>query len=200
MGREANTSKADTRQRILDAAVIAFQEEGFARSTTQAIAAAAGVAEVTLFRHFGSKEELFRLAIAAVGKEAAEEEIAELLTGELRVDLLVISRQMLNYFLRHRRAMRMLMFEAEHFPEIREALAQNPREQIKMLSGYFESQMAEGRLRAADPEKLAEAFVSLHFGHALSEDLIHQKAGRAQRTDKAAERLVDLFLEGAKAD
>lgn len=200
MGREAKDVKIKARQRILEAAVEAFQQLGYARSTTQAIAEAARVAEVTLFRHFGSKEELFRMAIAEVGKEAAEEKIAELMTGELREDLMVMSRQLLGYFLRHRGPMRMLMFEAEHFPEIRRALAQNPRNQIEMLATYFEAQMAEGRLREADPRELAEAFVSLHFGQALSEDLIHEGGASDGQVEQTTERLVELFLSGVKTD
>ena len=49
-----------TRQRILEAAAESFQSLGYARTTTQALAKKAGVAEVTLFRHFGDKQKLFK--------------------------------------------------------------------------------------------------------------------------------------------
>ena len=54
-----NQPAEDTRGRILQAAVKLIVEQGYARTTTRAIAAEAGVNEVTLFRHFGSKEKLF---------------------------------------------------------------------------------------------------------------------------------------------
>jgi AcrR family transcriptional regulator len=44
---------------ILDAALRLFSQKGFLGATTRQIAREAGVAEVTLFRRFGSKEELF---------------------------------------------------------------------------------------------------------------------------------------------
>ncbi|MGH7805141.1 MAG: TetR/AcrR family transcriptional regulator [Candidatus Binatia bacterium] len=44
---------------ILDAARTTFAEKGYARTTTREIAARAGVAEVLLFRRFGSKAKLF---------------------------------------------------------------------------------------------------------------------------------------------
>lgn len=46
------------RQRILDAAREVFAQHGSIGATTRRIAEAAGVNEVTLFRHFGSKEAL----------------------------------------------------------------------------------------------------------------------------------------------
>src|SRR6516162_11513302 len=47
-----------TRERILDAAARTFSLEGIQGATTRQIARKAGVNEVTLFRHFKSKEQL----------------------------------------------------------------------------------------------------------------------------------------------
>jgi AcrR family transcriptional regulator len=49
----------------LAAAAERFAQHGVARTTTKEIAEAAGVAETALFRHFGSKTELFREAVVA---------------------------------------------------------------------------------------------------------------------------------------
>lgn len=56
---------------LLDAAATLFADQGFDNTTTQQIAAAAGVSEGILFHHFGSKKGLFselahRFAEAAV--------------------------------------------------------------------------------------------------------------------------------------
>jgi AcrR family transcriptional regulator len=55
----------ETRARILDAAARAYAQSGYQGCTTRAIATAAGVNEVTLFRVFGSKEALLEAAIAS---------------------------------------------------------------------------------------------------------------------------------------
>src|SRR6476646_2662442 len=47
-----------TRQRLLDAAFQVCSERGLHGATTREIADVAQVTEVTLFRHFGSKEKL----------------------------------------------------------------------------------------------------------------------------------------------
>ncbi len=48
------------RERILEAAYSCFSRKGYFGTTTREISQAAGVSEVTLFRLFGSKKELFR--------------------------------------------------------------------------------------------------------------------------------------------
>ncbi len=48
-----------TKDRILEAAYKCFSEKGYLGATTREIAKNAGVSEVTLFRHFKSKKELF---------------------------------------------------------------------------------------------------------------------------------------------
>ena len=49
-----------TRQRLFDAATETLNRQGIQGATTREIARRAGVNEVTLFRHFKSKEQLFR--------------------------------------------------------------------------------------------------------------------------------------------
>lgn len=63
----------DTRSLILDAALDVFADGGSRAATTRRIAAAAGVNEVTLFRHFGTKEALLDEALQHAAQRAAAE-------------------------------------------------------------------------------------------------------------------------------
>lgn len=58
-------ARDDTRARLLAAAARVYASHGYLGATTRAIAAEAGVNEVTLFRVFGDKETLLDEAIAA---------------------------------------------------------------------------------------------------------------------------------------
>lgn len=55
----------ESRRRILDAARELFAERGYRGTTTRDLAEAAGVAELTLFRHFPTKAQLFEQAVVA---------------------------------------------------------------------------------------------------------------------------------------
>lgn len=59
--RQAQTS--DTRVRIIDAARTLFIEHGYALTSVEAAAEAAGVAPATVYRLFGSKRELLKAII-----------------------------------------------------------------------------------------------------------------------------------------
>jgi len=60
----------DFKQRILEAAAKVYAEAGYRGATTRRIAAMAGCNELTLFRHFGSKESLIHEAVAHCGPES----------------------------------------------------------------------------------------------------------------------------------
>ena len=70
--RERRTS-AEVRAALIGAAAERFAQHGVARTTTKEIAEAAGVAETALFRHFGSKTELFREAVVGPFARFADE-------------------------------------------------------------------------------------------------------------------------------
>ncbi len=54
-----------TKDRILKTGLKLFSKKGYLGATTKEIAKTAGIAEITLFRHFSSKERLFEEVINA---------------------------------------------------------------------------------------------------------------------------------------
>ncbi len=69
----ARSGKGDTHRALMDAALEVFLRRGFARATTREIAAAAGVAEGTIYRHFADKHALFREVFFSVMGGMGEE-------------------------------------------------------------------------------------------------------------------------------
>lgn len=61
--RAKSTSGVGARDRILKAAHELFTQKGYQATTTKEISVRAGVAEPTLFRHFGSKVDVFEASI-----------------------------------------------------------------------------------------------------------------------------------------
>src|SRR3954465_15622571 len=95
MPTKRSAPPADTRQRLLTAAARVYGRDGLNGATTRAIASEAGVNEVTLFRHFQSKE---RLLAAVVGQNFGDATVPAqaplpALSGELRADLLALARR-----------------------------------------------------------------------------------------------------------
>ncbi len=68
-------SREDRSRQILDSARSTFIEKGYKGATTAEIAKAANIAEVTLFRYFDSKKDLFLKCIIPVLTETLEESL-----------------------------------------------------------------------------------------------------------------------------
>jgi TetR/AcrR family transcriptional regulator, transcriptional repressor of aconitase len=70
----------ERRQAIVDAAVPLFARKGFGGTTTRELAEAAGISEALLFRHFPSKQLLYREILQQVGCQGdpALEQLASL--------------------------------------------------------------------------------------------------------------------------
>jgi AcrR family transcriptional regulator len=80
---EKDRSKNSTKDRIVEAAVQLFSRQGFAGSSTHEIARLAGVSEVTVFRHFARKKDLFW---AATESRLRRLRISKELRGRLDAD------------------------------------------------------------------------------------------------------------------
>jgi TetR/AcrR family transcriptional regulator, transcriptional repressor of aconitase len=88
---------AERRAAIVRAALPLFARKGFATITTKEIAAAAGVSEALIFKHFPSKAALYD-AIVRSGCEGSEE-LEALARGEPSTALLVeLMRCMMHFF------------------------------------------------------------------------------------------------------
>jgi len=58
-------SAADRRNQLIDVAIDLFSRKGFGGTTTREIAAAAGVTEAIIFRHFATKQDLYKAILDA---------------------------------------------------------------------------------------------------------------------------------------
>ena len=192
---------AKTRQRLLQAAARVFAEKGYSGATTRAIAEAAGLSELTLFRHFGSKKNLFMTVVkhgsALPGLQAA---IEGELSGNLRQDLNLIGNHFLQTIIQQRKAILMTLSEAGRLPEVRQATQAVPDQQRKVLAGYLESQIQAGRLQARDPSLLAQAFLGMLFAYAINMAVQDQHPPTQSQLDEIVASFVDIFLDGACLD
>lgn len=194
---EDDREYSETALRIIEAAATLFSEHGYDGATTRAIAAEAGVNEVTIFRNFGSKEKLL---LAVVERFSAlprlGEAFAEQISGDYRQDLLLIGRHYLEMLQRNLRPILMTIFEAQRLPEVRRIIARPPARQRQMLGEYLRRQMEQGVVRELpDPELTAQAFFGMFFEYSLGRNLIDEE-GTELSMEEVVEHLVDLFVGG----
>jgi len=195
-GSGAEAQADDTRQRILQAAAQVFAEDGYARATTRALAAAAGVNEVTLFRHFGNKENLFAAVVEQFAGPAVTTALEAQLTGEPAEDLRVMGVKLLELLLDRGEALRLMLCEAAHFPEVQQVMVQNPRQIRRMLASYIARQADEGRFRSLHPEVAAQAFSGMLFAYAIAQGLLGDSIEPHVTNEELVNQFVEIFMNG----
>jgi AcrR family transcriptional regulator len=100
------------RSQILDASQVVFAERGFHRATTREIAAAAGVAEGTIYNYFAGKDDLLiGLVVRLAEMENLEEELARALQSDPREFFISIFRDRLGHIAEHHQILQALLPE-----------------------------------------------------------------------------------------
>ncbi len=193
MGRPADTEK---RAAIVAAASHSFFEHGFAATSIEGIASAAGVSKVTVYNHFGDKRGLF---VAAVESEC-EKMRAMLLfdegQGPLRDRLQRFGRAMVGFVFRDEmvRFEQRIAAETVTEPELGKAfLASGPHRIKAALGDLLKRATSRGEIQVEDTAQAAELLAAMFKGMA---DLERRFAGTVdwQAADARVDAAVDMFL------
>lgn len=187
----------DTEDRILQAVLQLFEESGLRGATTRRIAELAGVNEVTIFRHFGSKESLLKEAMCRFGAMSSVRSLpAEPLDPRAELEAWVRAR--LGLLTRNRRMIRKSFSEFEGHPELSAQLRQAPCRVAAELGDYVRALRALGLAR--DDFEVGAA-VSMLMG-AMFSDAIHRELMPEMypfSADEAPSHYVELFLRAIGA-
>ncbi len=188
----------DRRQSILDAAIRLFAEKGFRGATTRELAAALGVTEPVLYRHFAAKRDLYKAIIEA--KTAQGREISAGLrqmgaAGDDRAFFERIAELILTHAEDDPQFHRLLLFSALERHELaREFYACHVVRFQNFVAAYIRRRIREGAFRGVDPKLAARSFIGMVNGYATNHVLYGDPARVNSR--KLARGLVEVFLAG----
>lgn len=182
---------ASARTRLLVAALVEVAERGLRGATTRRIAGRAGVNEVTLFRHFGSKSalvaEALRSAAEGFGSAAARP------SGDLVRDLEELALAYWAFVGANRGAMVRLLPELSRDPALGDAGGLVMGRAFSSLLGFFRHYQESGDLvPEEEPEDLALAFL----GPLMARGLLADSLGLSSALD--AGRYVAGYLDGRR--
>ena len=190
--------KAETRERIVAAALAQVAEGGYASAPVQRVAERAGVAVGTLYRHFPSKAELF----AEVFRRAAQHELDVVIAtvGERARDETASERIALAVETFCRRALAGPVLAYAQIAEPVDPAVE--AERLVLRVGYrdafarvLEDGVRGGELRAHDSRTVAAALVGA-LGEALVGPLSPAARGEATSRDEAlVATLVQFSLD-----
>lgn len=166
--------------------------------TTRAVAQEAGLSELTLFRHFGTKQGL----LDALGERFARVEDVDRLfdgadTGDLIADLSAIARNAMAAMREVQVLMRVQLMEVADHPEQEPFLARRPLAAIKMLGAFFAHRQDTGEIGPGDATLFAHLFLALLFARTIGAPMFKHVIRNSE--DEVIETFVRLFVNGVAA-
>jgi AcrR family transcriptional regulator len=179
------------RDEILAAAAHVFAQHGFRGSTTRRIADTAGVNEITLFRQFGSKEELIRQAMQYCSHVVSFTPLPDVAVDPEN-ELTAWSESFIRYLRLQSSMIRKTMSEIEERPEMSEMASSVPRKASADLCHYLTALKRQGWIAEKFDAKTAAAMLmGSIFADAVGRGMMPEVYPPA---DKAAHMYTQLLL------
>jgi len=190
--------KETTQQRLLEATLKLISEKGYPGATTREIAQEAGVTELTLFRHFGSKEKLFEEVLKSYTfLPALKEMIPELEDLPCQEALTRIATKFILTLRKRKSMIKIMHTEIILYPDqIREVYTRFIEDQRAVLAQYFGRLQKKGVFRGMSPDTAARIFLSILFSYFRNEEIVRGQEITKSKMDKSVQEFVDIFLHG----
>ncbi|WBX83046.1 TetR/AcrR family transcriptional regulator [Sphingosinicella microcystinivorans] len=194
-GRPVSLKK---RRAVIAAAQRQFLRNGYAATSMDAVADAAGVSKLTVYNHFGSKAELFAAVIEAKCEEMFGAVDIAVSGADVRAGLIAVGHSFLWLVLDPDAvaAHNLIVQERERAPELgrlfyERAVLATSRRVMRILETYA----ARGDIRLADPQKAAFDLLSLLRAHPTLVIELGVDPFTAAELDAHIAHVVDLMLK-----
>ena len=194
---------SDTETRIIESASELIAERGYTGTTTSAIAEAAGVNEVTLFRRFDNKAGILQaLAVVAAASRGEFPPPDAVVPDDLRSTLRNLAVIEIQDAIASGGLVLRLTLEARSASEVQDAMSEIATSNLERMASFLRARQADGQLRpGVDARLLAEAF----FG--LTSTLVMQRSTLAKPDlpegadiETLAEEIVDVLWSGVSPE
>lgn len=196
-------SGSDRRNQLVEAALEVFARKGFEGTTTKEVAAAAGVTEAIIFRHFPSKQALYT---AVLDHHVESSEVQDWLIEIKRwMDqnndeevLRSIARAILQSYRKDTRYERVLLFAALEGHEL--GLAHNRQivaPIFELLRDYFERRRREGALAELPPRAIIGAIAGMTKNHAMMTQMFGYNT-EMESDEEVIESFVRITMNGIR--
>lgn len=190
----------DRREQIIEAAMRAFAQKGFARTSNRDVARGAGITTGLIYYYFENKEALLRAVLeryspvqvmTQITPEMLEQPPAVLLPLVLRRALdIVESEQFVS-------VMRVIVPEVLHGTQVAPIAASFMQRVADFIADYLKLQVSRGNLRADINTELAfQTLICCVMGFVMRRQIFQDPGLQGYTHDEIAQVVVRTFLQG----
>ena len=194
------------REQILSGARRVFLRDGFAASSTDAIAAEAKVSKRTLYSYYPSKEELFVDVLRKLTIENPQTRALESIEGmspesweELRGDLLELAQKIVSTMMQpdYLALLRTTIADIHRFPQLAGLFrAMVPERAMSSFAVFIERTRERGVIGGeVDGEAAARMFVGPLLTYAVLDGLFVAEGPPRKPASRRIEEIVDMYIK-----
>jgi len=197
---ETDRSNSEKIEKILQGAMQEFLAHGYAATSMDKVAEAAGVSKATVYSHFQDKEGLFRALIEKLAKKRFQTILGtQPLQGEPYTVLRRLAKTALDQMVNDQEYQafeRLLMGESARFPELAQVfIASIAKPAIDTISKYLASR---SELNIPDPEATARILIGSLVHFVITQEIMHGKNIMPMESDRLIDALTHLIVNCAE--
>ncbi len=199
--KNARLSPKERKKTIVDAALEVFSSKGFRGATTKEIARVAGINEVTLFRYFKRKENLFSEVFEQHSLFPTLRGLIQEAHGESYQKVMVgLAVRFMEILKKRKDLIRLVLFEAYQYPDKGLMVFQQIHGKVfQSLRDYLREKQKLGEIRDVDPELAARAFLGMFFSFFVTQEFLLGKKVVQVSDERVIQEFVRIFLDGTQS-
>ncbi len=190
----------ERRGQILRAALDVFGRKGFHGATIREIAAAAGLAEGTIYLYFPSKQEVLKGVFALIAEDpGGAPPVPE--EGDDMGFLTALIRNRVQSLARHASFIRLIAHEADLHEDLRrEFFARLHAPFVARLERYLGARIAQGAFRPVDTALIASICFRMMMSYLMTQHVLYLGRATLRRgDDEYIREMAALILYGLSA-
>ncbi|MBG1240577.1 TetR/AcrR family transcriptional regulator [Nostoc sp. NZL] len=191
-------NSVDKVEQILQGAMQEFLQNGYAGTSMDRVAVAAGVSKATVYSHFQDKEGLFKVLLEQLtSKKNISIFGTEPIEGEPVAILHQIAAKALEHMINdkeHSAFMRVLIGESGRFPELAQICV---RVMIKPVAETLTHYLAAPELKIPDPEATARILLGALVHFHITQNVMHGQDIVPMESDRLIDALTHLITKCA---
>ncbi|MBW3494470.1 TetR/AcrR family transcriptional regulator [Bacillus sp. FDAARGOS_1420] len=185
--------KLTAREKVMEAATLLFGEKGYTATTIREVAEKAGVSELTIFRNFKNKENLFRESIILrTTPVALLEEIEEQFIGDLQKDLTKVAETYIQINLPKLNYIWAALIESRQNSEMKTLLHELNSHLVDHLETYLKQLGEKGHIASCNYRLIANMFYGQLFLYIMNVSIAEEEI----QLEEYIGTCVNLFMNG----
>lgn len=190
------SKRSETELKIIESAFEMIAASGYKETTTRKIATDAGVNEVTIFRLFKTKDNLFRQMIDHYANiDYIKGNLKLNPTGDFEYDIKILCRAMLKRINKRNKLISILLKQGINDAYIRKKGRDFPKSIAAFLAAYLKAVVPEEYRNKVDYDMAALILLSYIFRFSMVSSVLERDPFNAH-TEKNIDRFIDLFIHG----